>query len=239
MSKNHSPEQNLLLAVLPRAERTRVFPHLELVPMVPGQALYDTGGKLPYVYFPTTAVVSLLYVMIDGRTAELAVVGSEGVVGISVFMGGESTPSRAVVQTAGYGYRLQTELLKLEFTAPGAMLQMLLRYTQALIAQMAQTADCNRRHTLDQQLCRWLLLSLDRLPSNEFVMTQDLMAHMLGVGREAATEAAGRLHAAGLIRHSRSHIKVVDRTGVEARACECYQVVRRETDHLLPESVLH
>ena len=226
MPTEHSPDQNLLLAILPGPERMRLFPHLELVPMLSGQALYESGRQSPHIYFPTTAVVSLLYLMIDGRTAELAVVGNEGVVGISIFMAGESTGGRAVVQSAGYGYRLQTELLKLEFTAPGPMLQVLLRYTQSLIAQMAQTAVCNRHHTLDQQLCRWLLLSLDRLPSNEFFMTQELMAHMLGEGREAVNESTGRLQAAGLIQYNRGHLRVVDRAGVESRACECYNVVK-------------
>lgn len=234
MPAEHSPEQNLLLAFLPSAERARLYPHLELVPMSPGQALFEAGGQLPHVYFPTTAVVSLLYMMVDGRTTELAIVGNEGAVGISVFVGGESTPGKAVVQSAGYGFRLRTELLKLEFTAPGPMLHLLLRYTQALIAQMAQTTVCNRHHTLEQQMCRWLLMSLDRLPSNEFYMPQEMMADLLGAGRESIVEAAGHLQAAGLIDYNRGHLNVVDRAGLEERSCECYKVVKEETALLMP-----
>jgi CRP-like cAMP-binding protein len=187
------------------------------------------------VYFPTTSIVSLLYVMADGASAEIAVVGNEGVIGVSLFMGGETTPSRAVVQSAGYAYRLSGQLLKEEFTRAGAMQHLLLRYTQALITQMAQTAVCNRHHSLDQQLCRWLLLSLDRLASNELVMTQELIANMLGVRREGVTEAAGRLQSAGLIEYRRGHITVINRAGLEARTCECYAVVKKESDRLLPD----
>jgi CRP-like cAMP-binding protein len=237
MPTEHSPEQNLLLAILPSAERARLYPHLELVPMASGQALFEASGQLPHVYFPTTAIVSLLYLMVDGRTTELAIVGNEGAVGISVFMGGESTPGKAVVHSAGYGFRLRTELLKLEFTAPGPMLHLLLRYTQALIAQMAQTTVCNRHHASEQQMCRWLLMSLDRLPSNEFYVTQELMADMLGVRRETINEVAGRLQAAGIIHYNRGRLSVVNRAGLEERSCECYKVVKQETEHLMPDPI--
>ncbi len=199
-----------------------------------GKVLYESGGTLTHVYFPTTAIVSLLYVMEDGASAEIAVVGNEGIVGISLFMGGESTPSRAVVQSAGQGLRLSATMMMMEFNRAGPVLHLLLRYTQALITQMAQTAVCNRHHTLDQQLCRWLLLSLDRLQSDELVMTQELIANMLGVRREGVTEAAGRLQQAGLINYTRGRITVLDRRGVEARSCECYAVVKKEYDRLLP-----
>ena len=199
-----------------------------------GEALYESGGRLQHVYFPTTSIVSLLYVMEDGASAEIAVVGNEGILGISLFMGGETTPSRAVVQSAGYGYRLRAQLLKQEFNRAGAVMHLLLRYTQALITQMAQTAVCNRHHTVDQQLCRWLLLSLDRLASNELVMTQELIANMLGVRREGVTEAAGKLQEAELIRYRRGRITVLDRPGLEARSYECYHVVKAEFDRLLP-----
>jgi CRP-like cAMP-binding protein len=228
------PKQNHLLAALPTSEYERIAPHLELVPMPLGQVLYESGRKLGHVYFPTTSIVSLLYVMADGASAEIAVVGNDGIIGISLFMGGESTPSRAVVQSAGDGYRLKSRLIKKEFNLAGPTLHLLLRYTQSLITQMAQTAVCNRHHTVDQQLCRWLLLSLDRLSSSELRMTQELMADMLGVRREGVTEAAGKLQAAGLIRYSRGHIEVLDRRGLETRVCECYEVVKRETDRLLP-----
>ena len=198
-----------------------------------GEALYESGGRLQHVYFPTTSIISLLYVMEDGASAEIAVVGNEGILGISLFMGGETTPSRAVVQSAGYGYRLRAQLLKQEFNRAGAVMHLLLRYTQALITQMAQTAVCNRHHTVEQQLCRWLLLSLDRLPSSELVMTQQLIANMLGVRREGVTEAAGRLQADGVISYRRGRINVLDRAKLERRVCECYDVVRRESDRLL------
>ena len=200
-----------------------------------GEVLYESGEKLNYVYFPTTSIVSLLYVMEDGASAEIAVVGNEGILGISLFMGGETTPSRAVVQSAGYGYRLKAQLLKDEFNLNGPTMHLLLKYTQALITQMSQTAVCNRHHSIDQQLCRWLLLSLDRLESNELTMTQELIANMLGVRREGVTEAAGKLQKLGLINYSRGHIKVLDRAGVEKKCCECYKVVKLEYDRLLPE----
>jgi CRP-like cAMP-binding protein len=200
-----------------------------------GEALYEAGIALHHVYFPVDSIVSLLNVMADGASAEIAVVGNDGVVGVSLFMGGESTPSRAVVQSAGHAYRLKAKILKSEFTRAGPMQHLLLRYTQALLTQMAQTAVCNRHHTLDQQLCRWLLLSLDRLPSNELAMTQDLIANMLGVRREGVNEAAGKLQEAGLIHYSRGRIVVLDRLGIEARTCECYAVVKRESDRLLPD----
>jgi CRP-like cAMP-binding protein len=237
MSISHRPQQNHLLAALPPAEFDRLAPHLQLVTMPLGEVLYESGSHLNHVYFPTTSIVSLLYVMEDGASAEIAVVGSEGILGISLFMGGETTPSRAVVQSAGHGYRLKAQLLKDEFNRAGPLLHLLLRYTQALITQMAQTAVCNRHHSVDQQLCRWLLLSLDRLPSNELTMTQELIANMLGVRRVGVTEAAGRLQSAGLIHYHRGHITVIDRTGLEARACECYAVVKKEFDRLLPDLI--
>lgn len=199
-----------------------------------GQVLHESGGPLKYAYFPSTAIVSLLYVMEDGASAEIAVVGNDGILGISIFMGGDTSPSRAVVTSAGYGYRIKAPLLKNEFNQSGALQQLLLRYTQALITQMAQTAVCNRRHSVEQQLCRWLLLSLDRLSSNELTMTQELIANMLGVRREGITEAAGKLHRAGLIDYKRGRILVTDRPGLEKRVCECYQVVKHEFDRLLP-----
>src|SRR5213596_2482287 len=199
-----------------------------------GQAVYESGGPQGYVYFPTNSIVSLLYVLADGATAEIAVTGNEGLVGIALFMGGETTPSRAVVQSAGHAYRLRAEILKEEFARGGTLQQLLLRYTQALITQMAQTAVCNRHHSVEQQLCRWLLLSLDRLPSSELDMTQELIANMLGVRREGVTEAAGKLQSSGVIQYNRGHIVVLDRPGLEQRVCECYAAVKRETDHLLP-----
>ena len=229
----HDPTQNHLLAALPAAGYERLLPHLELVPLELGWALYESGSQQGYVYFPTTSIVSLLYVMQDGSSAEIAVVGNEGMVGIALFMGGESTPSRAVVQSAGSAFRLNGSLLKGEFDRGGPLQCLLLRYTQALFTQMAQTAVCNRHHALEQQLCRWLLLSLDRLPSNELTMTQKLIANMLGVRREGVTEAAGKLQAAGLIHYNRGHIKVLDRPKLEAMVCECYAVVKRESDRLL------
>ena len=230
----HSPHQNHLLDALPTSDYERLASHLELIPMKLGDVLYEPGVKLRYVYFPTTSIVSLLYVMEDGASAEIAIVGNEGILGISLFMGGETTPSRAVVQSAGHGYRLKAELLKNEFGRFGPTMHLLLRYTQALITQMAQTAVCNRHHSVDQQLCRWLLLSLDRLSSNELSMTQELIANMLGVRREGVTEAAGKLQDVGLIRYRRGRITVLDRPGLEARSCECYQVVKTEFDRLLP-----
>jgi CRP-like cAMP-binding protein len=237
LHSSHDARQNHLLAALAAEEFARLLPHLELIPMPLGEVLYEPGVKMHYVYFPTTAIVSLLYVMEDGASAEIAVAGNEGVVGISLFMGGESTTSRAVVQSAGHAYRLKAQLLKNEFVLAGPMQRLLLRYTQALLTQMAQTAVCNRHHTLDQQFCRWLLLSFDRLSSNELIMTQELIANMLGVRRESVTEAAGNVQRAGLIEYHRGHITVLDRPGLEARACECYAVVRKEYDRLLPETV--
>jgi CRP-like cAMP-binding protein len=234
MSSLHTPKQNHLLAALPEAEYARLLPDLELIPMPLEWALYESGDRLGYMYFPTTSIVSLLYVMQSGASAEIAIAGNEGLVGISLFMGGESTPSRAVVQSAGDGYRLKASILKTEFALGGNLQHLALRYTQALITQMAQTAVCNRLHALDQQLCRWLLLSLDRLPGNELRMTQELIANMLGVRREGVTEAAGRLQAAGLIHYSRGKITVLDRPKLERRVCECYGVVKKEFDRLLP-----
>lgn len=231
------PRQNRLLAQLPAAEWARWLPELEPVDLPLGLVLYESGSTLAHVYFPTTGIVSLLYVMEDGASAEIAVVGHEGLVGISLFMGGESTPSRAVVQSAGRGFRLKAQLMMKEFNRAGPALHLLLRYTQALITQMTQTAVCNRHHSLDQQLCRWLLLSLDRLPSNELAMTQELIANMLGVRREGVTLAAGLLQEAGLIRYQRGHITVLDRGGLEQRSCECYEVVKTEYDRLLPATL--
>ncbi|MGO9930755.1 MAG: Crp/Fnr family transcriptional regulator [Steroidobacteraceae bacterium] len=229
--------QNHLLARLPMEEQQRWLPHLEFVHMPLGQVMYESGMTLTHVYFPTTAIVSLLYVMENGGSAEIAVVGNEGIVGVSLFMGGGSTPSRAVVQSAGNGYRLRAQVLQEEFNRAGPVLHLLLRYTQALITQMAQTAVCNRHHRLDQQLCRWLLLSLDRLQGNELVMTQELIANMLGVRREGVTEGAYKLQRVGLIRYARGHITVIDRKGLEKRSCECYAVVKKEYDRLLPEKL--
>ncbi len=234
MPKPSSAKQNHLLAALPAADYARLEPYLEPIPLPLGRSVYESGGTQRYVYFPTDAIVSLLYVLADGDSTELGVVGNDGLVGISLFMGGDTTPSRAVVQSAGHGYRLKASLLKAEFDSGGALHLLLLRYTQALITQMVQTAVCNRHHTVDQQLCRWLLLSLDRLPSNELVMTQELIADMLGVRREGVTLAAGHLQEAGLIRYHRGKITVLDRAKLEARVCECYAVVRQETDRLLP-----
>jgi len=226
--------KNSLLAALPEAELQRWISQLELVDMPLGQVLYESGGNMNFVYFPISAIVSLLYLLENGSSAELAVVGREGIVGISLFMGGESTSSRAVVQTAGLGLRLRGADMKEEFNRAGPVLHLLLRYTQALITQMSQTAVCNRHHALDQQLCRWLLLSLDRLDGNEVIMTQELIANMLGVRREGVTEAAMKLQKAGLISYVRGHITVLDRAGLERRTCECYAVVRKEYDRLLP-----
>jgi CRP-like cAMP-binding protein len=225
---------NRLLAALPDAELTRWLPHLELFDMPLGRVLYESGKTEHYVYFPTSAIVSLLYVMKNGDSAEIAVVGNEGLVGISLFLGGNATPSRAVVQSAGTGFRMKAQFMKAEFDKSGPVTHLLLRYTQALITQMSQTAVCNRHHSLDEQLCRWLLLSLDRLPGNELVMTQELIANMLGVRRVGVTEAALKVQDAGLISYTRGRIKVLDRLGLERRSCECYQVVKDEYDRLLP-----
>jgi len=234
MSSPHNPKQNQLLAALPADDYARLLPDLELVPMPLGSVVYESGRQIDYLYFPTTSIVSLLYVMESGASAEIAITGNEGLVGIALFMGGDSTPSQAVVQSAGHGYRLKSSILKKEF-AQGGMLQYLaLRYTQALITQMAQTAVCNRHHSVEQQLCRWLLMCLDRLPGKELMMTQELIASMLGVRREGVTEAAGVLQADGLIRYSRGRITVLDRPKLEKRVCECYAVVKKEFDRLLP-----
>ena len=226
---------NHLLDAVPDAELQQWLPQLERVDLPLGLPLFESGRTHSHVHFPTTAIVSLLYVLEDGHSAEIAVVGNEGVVGISVFLGGGSTPSRAVVQSAGYGYRLSARVIEEAFNRSGPVMHLMLRYTQALITQMAQTAVCNRHHTLDQQLCRWLLLSVDRLQGNELVMTQELIANMLGVRREGVTEAALHLQSAGLIRYARGHIMVLDRPGLERRSCECYAVVKKEYDRLLPD----
>ena len=247
MAFTNNPNQNHLLAALPSAELARLSPHLEPVEMPLGEVLCESGGKLQHVYFPATSIVSLHYVMENGASAEIAGVGNEGMLGISLFMGGNTTPSRAFVRTAGYGYKLKAQLLVQEFNRAGPMQQLLLRYTQALITQTSQTAVCNRHHSVEQQLCRWLLLTLDRVSSNELILTQELVASMLGVRREGVTEAAGKLQKAGLIHYRRGHITVLDRSGLEDRACECYGVVKAEFDRLLgrdwdwrhmPESVM-
>ena len=234
MSASGARLSNKLLAALPADILKRLQKDLEPVPLELGASVYEAGGRQAYVYFPANAIVSLLYVMKNGASAEIAVVGNEGLVGIALFMGGESTPSRAVVQSAGDAYRLSSKVLKREFEAGGALQHLLLRYTQALITQMAQTAVCNRHHSIEQQLCRWLLLSLDRLPTNELTMTQELIANMLGVRREGVTEAAGKLQDAGLIHYSRGRITIVNRPKLEKRVCECYAVVKKEFDRLLP-----
>jgi CRP-like cAMP-binding protein len=237
LESNHDVRCNRLLAALPLEELHRWLPHLQYLDMELGQVLSEFGSRSQYVFFPTTAIVSLLYVMKNGSSAEIAVVGHEGVIGISLFMGGEYTPGRAVVQIAGGGYRLAAQAVKDEFNLGGKVLHLLLRYTQALITQMAQTAACNRHHSVDQQLCRWLLLSLDRAQSSELVMTQDLIANMLGVRREGVNEAALALQKAGLIDYKRGRIHIVDRHGLEERACECYAVVREEYERLLPDKL--
>ena len=234
MSSPHTPKQNHLLGALPAKDYARLLPSLELIAMPLGWAVYESGGHLNHLYFPTTSIVSLLYVMQSGASSEIAITGNDGLVGISLFMGGESTPSRAVVQSAGNGYRVKANVVKKEFALGGELQHLALRYTQALITQMAQTAVCNRHHSLEQQLCRWLLLSLDRLPGNELRMTQELISNMLGVRREGVTEAAGKLQAAGLINYRRGHITVLDRPKLERRVCECYAVVKKEFDRLLP-----
>ena len=228
------PIRNHLLAALPAAVLARLSSSLELIPLPLGKVLYESGDSLRYVYFPIDAIVSLLYVMESGASAEISVVGNEGLIGVAVFMGGESTPSRAIVQSAGSAYRVPGHLLKEEFNRHGDLLFLILRYTQALITQMAQTAVCNRHHSIDQQLCRWLLLSLDRLPDNNLVMTQELIANMLGVRREGVTDAAGKLQRQGVIEYSRGHITVLDRARLETLSCECYAVVKKESDRLLP-----
>jgi len=234
MKAGTDPCDNLILDALPALERARLFPHLQPVAMPLGKVLYESGAALRHIYFPTDSIVSLLYVMRDGASAEIAVVGREGAVGVSLFMGGETTPSRAIVQSAGRAYRLSRNRLKEEFNRHGSLFHVLLRYTQSLLTQMAQTAVCNRHHSVDQQLCRWLLLSLDRLDSNQLNMTQELIANMLGVRREGVTEAAGRLQKLGVIRYARGKILVLDRPQLERLACECYAVVKAETDRLLP-----
>ena len=235
MSSKHDPNQNHLLAAVLDAEYARLAPHLESIPMLLGDVLYESGDKLRHVYFPTTSIISLHYVLEDGASSEIAGVGNEGMVGISLFMGGNSTPSRAIVQTGGHGYRLKSHILMEEFNRAGTVMRLLLRYTQALITQMAQTAVCNRHHTVEQQLCRWLLLTLDRMPTNELTMTQELIATMLGVRREGVTEAAGRLQERGFIRYRRGHITVLDRDGLESQVCECYSVVKKEFARLMSD----
>jgi CRP-like cAMP-binding protein len=238
MPQSPDPRDNRILDALPQVERERLFPHLKLVPMPLGSVLYESGAALRHIYFPTDSIISLLYVMRDGASAEIAVVGREGAIGVSLFMGGETTPSRAIVQSAGSAYRLTGRRLKMEFNRHGQMLHVLLRYTQTLITQMAQTAVCNRHHSLDQQLCRWLLLSLDRLSGNELTMTQELIANMLGVRREGVTEAAGKLQKLGVLRYRRGKITVLDRAKLEELSCECYAVVKKETDRLAPHRSL-
>ena len=231
----HSPQQNHLLAALPQADFELFAQHLELVPMALGQMLYEPGTQLRHAYFPTTSIVSLHYVTETGASAETAGVGNEGVLGVSLYMGGDTTPSSAVVQTAGHAYRLDRHVLQSEFNRAGALQRLLLRYTQALMTQMAQSAVCNRHHSVEQQLCRWLLLTMDRVPARELVMTQELVASMLGVRRESVTEAAGNLQTGGYIRYRRGHIAVLAREGLEARACECYAVVKKELGRLLSD----
>lgn len=239
MPISHSPNQNRLLGALPPPDFERLAPHLNLVPLPLGEILYEPGQQLLHAYFPTTAIVSLHYVMESGASAETAGVGNEGVVGIALFMGGDTTPSSAVVKTAGHAYRLERRLLKEEFARAGLLQRLLLRYTQALITQMTQTAACNRHHSVEQQLCRWLLSTLDRVPSHELIITQELVASMLGVRREGITEAAGKLQDAGFIRYRRGHISVLNRDGLEAGACECYAVVKVELTRLLSDVQHH
>lgn len=234
MDQLPSPAQNHILAALPVSIRESFYSQLELIDLPLGQVIYEAGDDLQWVYFPTDSIVSLLYVMENGASAEISVVGNDGIVGIAVFMGGVSTPSRAVVQSAGSAYRLSAKRLREEFNRHGTLMVLLLRYTQSLITQMAQTAVCNRHHSIDQQLCRWLLLSLDRLPNNQLNMTQELIANMLGVRREGVTEAAGKLQKLNIIEYSRGHISVLDRPKLEKMSCECYAVVKRETDRLIP-----
>ena len=236
MSSKNDPNQNHLLAALVDADFACLSPHLELVPLKLGDVLYESGGKLQHVYFPTTAIISLHYLLENGGSSEIAGVGNEGVLGVPLFMGGNTTPSRAIVQTGGSGYRLPAHVLLEEFNKAGPVMRLLLRYTQALLTQMAQTAVCNRHHSVEQQLCRWLLLTLDRLPSNDLTMTQELIANMLGVRREGVTEAAGRLQGYGYISYRRGHITVLDRKGLEADVCECYAVVKKEFSRLLSDA---
>lgn len=233
----HILSQNDLLATLPADELRRLHHHLELVPLPLGEVICESGGKLSHLYFPTTAIVSLLYVTEDGASAEISIVGNEGVIGVAIFMGGDTMPNMAVVQSAGYAYRLKAEVLQQEFNRSLPMWHLLLRYTQALLTQMAQTAVCNRHHAIEQQLCRWLLLSFDRLPSNELIMTQELISNMLGVRREGITDAARKLQSAGLIAYRRGHITLLDRQGLEDNVCECYGVVKKEYDRLLPDRI--
>ena len=235
MSSKHDPNQNHLLAALLDAEFDRLAPHLELIPLLLGDVLSESGDKLHHLYFPTSAIVSLHYLLENGGSSEIAGVGNEGVLGVSIFMGGDSTPSRAVVQTRGHAYRLPAAILMEEFNRGGHVMRLLLRYTQALLTQMSQTAVCNRHHSVEQQLCRWLLLTLDRLPTNELTMTQELIANMLGVRREGVTEAAGRLQGYGYISYRRGHITVLDRAGLERDVCECYAVVKKEFGRLLSD----
>jgi len=235
-ASGHTPNQNYLLAALPAEVFERLSPHLELISMPLGEVLYESGGQLQHVYFPTTAILSLHYVMENGATAEIAGVGNEGLLGISLFMGGNTTPSRATVQTGGHGYRLSGPLMMEEFNRAGPMMRLMLRYTQALMTQISQTAVCNRHHSVEQQLCRWLLLTLDRLPSSELTMTQELIASMLGVRREGITETAGNLQREGLISYRRGHITVLDRSGLESHTCECYGVVKKEFHRLLSDT---
>ena len=235
MSITHDPNQNHLLAAMLDAEFNRLAPHLELVPLLLGDVLVESGAVLRHVTFPTTAIISLHYLLENGGSSEMAGVGNEGVLGVSLFMGGMSTPSRAVVQTGGFGYRLRAAVLMEEFNRAGPVMRLLLRYTQALLTQMAQTAVCNRHHTVEQQLCRWLLLTLDRVPTHDLTMTQELIANMLGVRREGVTEAAGRLQQRGMISYRRGHISVLNRAGLETGACECYQVVKKEFARLLSD----
>jgi len=240
MDTLQSPDQNRLLAALPTAEFEHIAPHLEWIALPLGEVLYESGGQLQYVYFPTTAIVSLHYVMENGASSEIAGVGKEGIVGTSLFMGGNTTPSRVIVSTGGHGYRLKARVLLEEFhraegRRAGILQHLLLRYTQALLTQISQTAVCNRHHSVQQQLCRWLLQTLDRAPSNELTITQELIAGLLGVRREGITEAAGHLQQAGCINYRRGHITVLDRQGLESRACECYAVVKKEHDRLLPK----
>ena len=236
MTDAHDPRQNHLLAALSADVQERLLPHLELVELPLGKVLYESGDTLRHVYFPTDAIVSLLYVMENGASAEISVVGNDGLLGIALFMGGESTPSRAIVQSGGHAYRLLGQRMKDEFNRHGETLLLMLRYTQSLITQMAQTAVCNRHHSIDQQLCRWLLLSLDRLPGNRLVMTQELIANMLGVRREGVTDAASKLQEKGVIEYTRGQITVLDRPALEKLSCECYAVVKKETDRLLQVS---
>ncbi|WP_417530619.1 Crp/Fnr family transcriptional regulator [Marinobacter lipolyticus] len=230
-----APEQNRLLAALPDSAKERIFPRLTLIELDLGAVIYESGQPIEYVYFPTNCIISLLYVMLNGASAEISVVGNEGMAGIAVFMGGDSTPSRSIVQSRGAAYRMPSTELKAEFNNHADVRVLMLRYTQALITQMSQTAVCNRHHSIDQQLCRWLLLSLDRLPDNRLTMTQELIANMLGVRREGVTEAAGKLQKLGVIEYHRGHITVIDRSRLEALCCECYAVVKRETDRLAPD----